>query len=103
MKINFFRSVFVNHPDQPNLAQTTSIIDWLHDLQLDHLIYLFLNNGYTNLSQICHFNSTDFHNLLGNNLKYGEQNCLVKNLNQIRSQLVLISSKSLLITEGYLV
>ena len=71
----------------------------MHNLQLDHLIDLFVNNGYTNLSQICHFNSSDLINIIGNNITFDEQTRLVDNLNYIQSQLVFISSK----TEGYLV
>ncbi len=99
----FYRFNFVNHPDQPNIAQITSITDWLHNLQLDHFIDLFLNIGYTNLSQICHFNSSDLNHIIGNNLTLDEQTRLLDNLNHIQSQLILISSKSLLTTEGYLV
>ncbi|CAF1659167.1 unnamed protein product [Adineta steineri] len=97
------RFVFVNHPDQPNFAQVTSIIEWLHSLQLDRLIRIFLNTGYTNLSQICHFNQSDFNDILGNNITLDEQTRLLDGLKRIRSQLVLISSKSLLPGEGYLV
>jgi hypothetical protein len=97
------RFVFVNHPDQPNFAQITSIIEWLHNLQLDRLIRLFLNAGYTNLSQICHFNQSDFNDIIGNNITLDEQTRLLDALKRIRSQLVLISSKSLLPGEGYLV
>ncbi len=100
----FYRFNFVNHPDQPNIAQITSITDWLHNLQLDHLINSFLNNGYTNLSQICHFNSSDLIDIIGNNHQLDEQTRLLDNLNNLRSQLLLISSKSLLTSEGgYLV
>ncbi|CAF1122630.1 unnamed protein product [Adineta steineri] len=95
--------VFVNHPDEPNIAQLTSIIDWLHNLQLDRFIHLFTNNGYTNLSQICHFNSLDLNDILGNDFTFDEQTHLLDSLNHIRSQLVLTSSKSLLTGEGYLV
>jgi hypothetical protein len=97
------RFVFVNNPDQPNITQLTSIIDWLHNLQFDRLIHLFINNGYTNLSQICHFNASDFIDIIGNHITFDEQTRLLDNLNHIRSQLVFISSKSLLNTEGYLV
>ncbi|CAF0888020.1 unnamed protein product [Rotaria sordida] len=97
------RFVFVNHPDQPNFAQVTSIIDWLHNLQLDRLIRLFISAGYTNLSQICHFNQTDLHDIIGNSISLDEQSRLLDALKHVRSQLVLISSKSLLPGEGYLV
>ncbi|CAF2566933.1 unnamed protein product [Rotaria sp. Silwood2] len=96
--------IFVNHPDQPNIAQITSIIDWLHNLQLDRLICLFINAGYTNLSQICHFNSSDLKIFIGNNnTTLDEQTRLLDSLNRIQSELILISSTSLLTTEGYLV
>ncbi|CAF4090936.1 unnamed protein product [Rotaria socialis] len=97
------RFVFVNHPDQPNFAQVTSIIDWLHNLQLDRLIRLFMSAGYTNLSQICHFNQSDLHDIIGNSITLDEQTRLLDSLKHVRSQLVLISSKSLLPGEGYLV
>ena len=97
------RFVFVNHPDQPNFAQVTSIIDWLHNLQFDRLIRIFLHGGYTNLSQICHFNQTDFNDILNNYATIDEQTRLFNELKRVRSQLVLISSKSLLPGEGYLV
>ena len=97
------RFVFVNHPDQPNFAQITSIFEWLHNLQLDRLIRLFLNSGYTNLSQICHFTQTDLNDIIGNHITLDEQTRLSDALKRIRSQLVLISSKSLLPGEGYLV
>ena len=97
------RFAFVNHPDQPNIAQLTSIVDWLHSLQLDRLIQFFRKNAYTNLSQICHFDSSDFHALLGNHTTPIEQSRLIESLNHIRSELVLICSKSLLTSEGYLV
>ncbi|CAF3985128.1 unnamed protein product [Rotaria magnacalcarata] len=97
------RIAFVNHPDQPNIAQFTSTIEWLHNIQLDRLICFFINAGYTNLSQICHFNSSDLTILLGDNITLDEQNRLLDSLTRIRSDLVLISSKSLLNREGYLV
>ncbi len=97
------RCVFVNHPDQPNLAQITSITDWLHNLQLDHLIHSFLNLGYTNFSQICHLTSSDLTDIIGNHVPIDEKTRLLDSLNHIRSQLVLISSKPLLTSEGYLV
>ena len=99
----FFRFVFVNHPDQPNFAQVTSIIDWLHSLQLDRLIRLFISAGYRNLSQICHFDQSDINNVVGNSITLDEQTRLLDGLKRVRSQLVLISSKSLLPGEGYLV
>jgi hypothetical protein len=36
------RFVFVNNPDQPNITQLTSIIDWLHNLQFDILMHQIL-------------------------------------------------------------
>lgn len=99
----FYRFVFVNHPDQPNFAQITSIIEWLHKLQLDRLIRLFTSAGYTNLSQICHFNQSDINDVVGNSITFDEQSRLLEALKHVRSQLVLISSKSLLPGEGYLV
>jgi hypothetical protein len=99
----FDRFVFVNHPDQPNFAQITSIIDWLHNIKLDRLIRLFLSAGYTNLSQICHFNQSDLNDIVGNCITVDEQTHLLNELKRVRSQLVLISSKSLLPGEGYLV
>ncbi|CAF3410725.1 unnamed protein product [Rotaria sp. Silwood1] len=95
--------IFVNHPDQPNITQVTSIIDWLHNLQLDRLICIFINAGYTNLSQICHFNSSDLKIFIGNNVTHDEQIRLLDSLDRIQSELLLISSKSLLTSEGYLV
>lgn len=99
----FYRFVFVNHPDHPNFAQVTSIIDWLHNLQLDRLIRLFMSAGYTNLSQICHFHQSELHDVVGNSITVDEQNRFLDALKHVRSQLVLISSKSLLPGEGYLV
>ena len=96
----YLRSFFVNHPDEPNLAQLTSVIDWLHSLQLDRCIHSFLHVGYTNLSQICHFNAFDLKEIIGHNLTVEEQTRLVDSLTRIRSQLILISS---LPSEGYLV
>jgi hypothetical protein len=99
-----FRFVFVNHPDRPNFVQITSIIDWLHSLQLDRLIRLFLDAGYSNLSQICHFNSSDLNDIMGSSISLDEQMRLLDGLKRVRSQLVLISSKSTLSPgEGYLV
>ncbi|CAF0812320.1 unnamed protein product [Rotaria sordida] len=98
------RFLFVNHPDQPNIAQITSINDWFHNLELDRLICLFINAGYTNLSQICHFNSSDLKIFIGNNnITHDEQIRLLNSLNRIQSELVFIPSKSLLTSEGYLV
>ncbi len=101
--IDFYRFVFVNHPDQPNFAQVTSIIDWFHSIKLDRLTRLFISAGYTNLSQICHFNQSDINDIVGNCITTDEQTDLLNELKRVRSQLVLISSKSLLPGEGYLV
>ena len=95
--------VFVNHPDQPNIVQITSITDWLHNLQLDRLITIFHTHHYTNLSQICHFDCSDFHDLIGNHTTLIEQTRLFDHFNHLRSQLVLISSHPSLTCEGYLV
>jgi len=97
------RFVFVNHPDQPNFAQITSIVEWLHNLKFERLIRLFHSAGYTNLSQICHFNQSDLNDVLGNCITLDEQTYLLNELKRIRSQLVLITSKPLLPGEGYLV
>ena len=78
-------------------------MEWLHSLQLDRLIRLFLTANYTNLSQICHFNQSDLNDILGNSITLDEQTRLLDALKRVRSQLVLISSKSLLPGEGYLV
>jgi len=101
------RFVFVNHPDQPNFTQVTSLVDWLHNLQLDRLTRLFVSVGYTNLSQICHFSISDLIDIGSNNVTFDEQTRLLDAIKQVRSQLVLISSSStskpLLSSEGYLV
>lgn len=75
----------------------------MHTLQFDRLIRIFLHAGYTNLSQICHFDQTDFNDILSNYATIDEQTRLFNELKRVRSQLVLISSKSLLPGEGYLV
>jgi hypothetical protein len=59
--------------------------------------------GYTNVSQICHFNLSDLKDISGNNIKLDEQTRFFDSLNRIRSQLVLVPSNSLLTSEGYLV
>jgi len=98
------RFVFVNHPDRPNFAQVTSIMDWLHSLQLDRLTRLFLSAGLSNLSQICHFNLAELNDVTGSSITLDEQTRLLDALKRVRSQLVLISSKSTMSSgEGYLV
>ena len=98
------RTTFVNHPDQPNIAQLTSIMDWLHNLQLDRLIPHFHAQHYTNLSQICHFDGSDFHDLIDHQTTLTEQTRLFDHFNHLRSQLLLISSTDTSLTcEGYLV
>ena len=80
------------------------MIDWLHKLQLDRLIRLFLSAGYTNLSQVCHFTQAEANEIIGSSITLDEQSRLLDALKRLRSQLVLISSKSTLLPgEGYLV
>jgi hypothetical protein len=55
------------------------------------------------LSQICHLTSSDLTDIIGNHVPIDEKTRLLDSLNHIRSQLVLISSKPLLTSEGYLV
>lgn len=57
-----------------------------------------------NLSQICHFNSNDLLEVTGSSITLDEQTRLLDALKRVRSQLVLISSKSNISSgEGYLV
>ena len=95
------RPIFVNNPDQPNHAQLTSISYWLETQQLDHLISFFHTHNYTNLSQICHFNLLDLTTLFPNHISLNEKTRLLENLAHLRSQLVLIPSKSFSTTEGF--
>ena len=97
------RFIFINHPDQPNVVQVTSVVDWLHSLQLDHFTALFVSAGYTNLSQLCHFTHSDLLDITEGHMAPDEKTRVLESLKRMRSQLVLISSKSLLTDEGYLV
>lgn len=97
------RSIFVNDPDQPNIAQITIVADWLESLHLDHLISYFTDVGYTNLSQICHMNSSILSTVTQNKINRDEQIRLVESLKHIRSQLILSSSKLLLLDDGLMV
>ena len=79
-------------------------MDWLHSLQLDRLTRLFLSAGLSNLSQICHFNLAELNDVTGSSITLDEQTRLLDALKRVRSQLVLISSKSTMSSgEGYLV
>ena len=97
------RFIFINHPDQPNIVQVTSVMEWLHSLELDLFTSLFVNAGYHNLSQLCHFTRADLMDITEGHMAPDEQTRVLESLKRMRSQLVLISSKSLLTDEGYLV
>ncbi len=61
--IYYFSQVAYNDTNKPNIAQLTSIEDWLISLNLTQYLKLFKSNQYLNLSQLLDLQYNDLNSI----------------------------------------